>query len=163
MKKIFSIISLSIPLFIMGSMSVFAQYYPDYSYNTTYGTNYNSNYTYPNYNYGNYNYYDNNNYGNYNYGNTYSYTGYTPYYNTYANTPTSNSYQFTQGCYVYNYDRYTGITSLVGSNCNVNTYQYSYTYPTTQYSYWNNYNCKKPYYHYPTVNCNTYNGSRICY
>lgn len=68
---------------------------------------------------------------------------YTPYYNVYQNAPTSNSYIYTQGCYRYQYDRYTQITSLLGSNCTTaNNYSYtyptnnySYTYPTTNYSY----------------------------
>jgi hypothetical protein len=73
-------------------------------------------------------------YYNYNYG-----SNYTPYYNTYSNAPSSNSYQFTQGCYVYNYDRYTGITSLLGSNCTTNTYNNNYSY-NNGYNYgYNNY------------------------
>jgi hypothetical protein len=73
---------------------------------------------------------------------------YTPYYNTYQNAPTSNSYVYVQGCYTYQYDAYTHITSLLGSTCTTtypaynNSYynNYSYSYPvTTAYSYQNTY------------------------
>ncbi len=72
---------------------------------------------------------------------------YTPYYNTYQNAPTSNSYVYVQGCYTYQYDAYTRVTSLLGSTCTTaypttNSYynNYSYSYPvTTAYSYQNTY------------------------
>ena len=90
-------------------------------------------------------------YNNYNYG-----YNYTPYYNTYANAPASNSYQFTQGCYIYNYDRYTGITSLLGSNCSVGNYNYGYN---NMYSYGYNYGYVQPTYTttYIAPYQNTYN------
>lgn len=72
---------------------------------------------------------------------------YTPYYNVYQNAPTSNSYVYTQGCYTYQYDRYTQVTSLIGSTCQTNT---SYTYPTTQYSYVAP--AQQTYYTYPSYN-----------
>ena len=142
MKKIILNLSLPAILFIMGLNLASAQYY---NYNTNYNTN---------------------TYGNY--GNNSS--NYTPYYNTYANAPTSNSYQFTQGCYIYNYDRYTRITSLLGSNCNVNnnnTYSYNTGYNnynnTYNYGYNTSYNSgyvQPTYtntYTYPTQNTYPYN------
>lgn len=106
----------------------------------------------------------------------YDYNNYTPYYNTYQNSAYSNSYIYTQGCYKYQYDRYTHITSLLGSTCNTNTYtyptyqntytyqyqtypyMYSYTYPTSQY-YTYSYNNG---YWYPGSS-NYYNGSTYNY
>lgn len=83
---------------------------------------------------------------------------YTPYYNVYQNAPTSNSYIYRQGCYIYQYDRYTQITSLIGSNCQAQqptytyptyqqpTYQPNYTYPTYQQNYtYPSYNNYSPY------------------
>lgn len=110
------------------------------------------------------------------------YDTFTPYYNTYVNTPTSNSYTYTQGCYVYQYDAYTRITSLIGSNCTTNTYTYpiyqtyytlptyTYTYvePTYQYIYTPGYhNRRKRHHGYNNINhnyqCTWQNGHKICY
>lgn len=65
---------------------------------------------------------------------------YTPYYNNYSTGARSNSYTYTQGCYVYSYDAYTRITSLIGSTCQTNTYSNT------------NYNSS----YYPAYNSNTY-------
>lgn len=74
---------------------------------------------------------------------------YTPYYNNYSNTPTSNSYTFQQGCYTYSYDAYTRITSLIGSTCQVNT-SYNY-YPTYSSNYYPTYSSS----YYPRYSYNT--------
>lgn len=148
MKKIISTLGLATTLFVMGAHFASAQYY-DNSYDT---------------------------YGNYTYGNTNTYSnGYTPYYNTYNTGSYSNSYQFMQGCYIYSYDRYTRVTSLVGSRCNTSTnYNTNYTYPTTNTytypvqtsytspnTYYNNgYNsgCNYATYGYAYYNSNCYQG-----
>lgn len=68
---------------------------------------------------------------------------YTPYYNNYSTGTRSNSYTYVQGCYIYSYDAYTRITSLIGSTCS--------TANTNSYNY-NNYNSM----YYPTYSSNTY-------
>ena len=115
----------------------------------------------------------------------YNSSSYTPYYNVYQNAPSSNSYIYTQGCYRYQYDRYTNITSLLGSTCTTqpttsytyptqSTYNYQYqtypyTYPTSQYqtygynnyswspSYSYNYNGYGNQYSYGSTGYNNYN------
>lgn len=94
------------------------------------------------------------------------YGNYTPYYNTYQNTASSNSYVYTQGCYKYQYDAYTRVTSLIGSICTTNTntntnYNTCPTYQTYPYTYGCN-NSTSQYYTYPTSQYYTYmynNGS----
>lgn len=65
-----------------------------------------------------------------------NWSGYNIPYNSYNNTYTYitssslNSYQFAQGCNLYNFDTYTKVATLVGSYCTSN-----YVYPyNTQYS-----------------------------